>query len=326
LLRLWRSPFSLALLLPALVLYLAVVRRTSSTLAAGLAAAAAGAAAGLLGEGASEVTPALALRISWLAPGLWAVLGWVGALRNADRAALGLLLGGLALLALGSAGAPLDLHVSHLWYRLGIVLGVASLLGELVQRSAGASEAAAVAPLSRVLRAPRWLEGGLVALLLSGSPLAWWNPLRLDRVASASRSEESERLLRATRWVREHTAAEAVFLASPSYAPAVGVLAGRRVFQAPSLLPSRDDARRGAIVSRLLNEGLERQAAGHLGLTHVFAGPGDQSGERPWLPRTPSTALRLLHSDRWGFRVYEIEARPAAASRESGASRPPRDP
>jgi hypothetical protein len=127
--------------------------------------------------------------------------------------------------------------------------------------------------------------------------------------------------------VREHTPPDSIFLASPSYAPAVGVLAGRRVFRAPSLVPSSDDGRRQAIVGRLLNQGLERQAAWHLGLTHVFAGPGDTSGVRPWLPPNPSTALRLVHSDRWGFRVFEIDARPAAApSGETATPRPPRDP
>ena len=113
-------------------------------------------------------------------------------------------------------------------------------------------------------------------------------------------------------WIREHTSPDAVFLASPDYASAVATLAGRRVFRAPNLASVPATARRPAIERRLLWKGLERRAAERLGLTHVFAGPGDWSGHRPWLPLQQSSALRTLHSDRWGFRVYEIQPAPAA--------------
>ena len=131
--RIWQDPFALTLLPLAAVPYLALCRWLRGTLAPSVAAICIGLAYAGLGEDASHFSPTRALEVAIVAPGFWGVLGWTGALRHVNRPALGLLVSGLLLLALGAAGLPLDLDICHAWYRLGIVLGVVPLLEELVE-------------------------------------------------------------------------------------------------------------------------------------------------------------------------------------------------
>jgi hypothetical protein len=304
---LWRQPVPMFLLpLPAAVA-LGIAHRTRSVVSGQvwvpLALSLIGlAVAGLTSDG-SRFSLGHALREAWLAPGLWTLVGWVGAVRRPRGPALGFLAAGLVQFTLGSTLLSLEPAWCGAWYRVGLVLGTAALLQELLEPAArrflprgglGASSPRAL------------VEGLLVAALLSGSTLMWWNPHRADTVMSASTLGESPRLLAAMQWIRDSTPTRAGFLASPQYGTAITVLTGRRVFRAPSLTVTPNDARRRAIERRLLWRSLERRPAKRLGITHVFVGPGDRAGDGGWAPDQPSSALALLHSDHWGFDVYAL--------------------
>jgi hypothetical protein len=233
----------------------------------------------------------------------WFFLGYWGLVRHRDPTASALVCGGGALTLL-SAFHPLDVWGAHALYRMGLILASA--------RPARAIAGLAADALAR--RYPRLGGSGdlgaalLVLLLVPGSALAWWDPSRQDEIARASVEPLSASVDGAMAWVRNHTSPEAVFIASPDYAPSVAVLGARRILRAPALAKTADDERR-ARLERLTLSGVPPAALLRLyGVTHVLVAPGDF---RSYGLRAPEDlgrreGFRLLYEDREGRRIYAV--------------------
>ena len=74
--------------------------------------------------------------------------------------------------------------------------------------------------------AERLPGAAVVALVLAGGLLAWWDPPKIDVIARESLEPLPEPLVEAMDWMRTRTAPEAAVLAADEYAPAVSVMAG----------------------------------------------------------------------------------------------------
>jgi hypothetical protein len=148
----------------------------------------------------------------------------------------------------------------------------------------------------------------VVALVLAGGFLAWWDPVRTDPIARGSLEPMSETLMDTMQWLRTHTPREAVFLADDDYAAAIPVLAGRRVLRAPLLLAAPDEERR----LRLQRTVLAGRPSGALlqryGLRYVFVAPGQFRAEGIVDPADLDrlSGLRLVYENGKGMRVYEV--------------------
>jgi hypothetical protein len=148
----------------------------------------------------------------------------------------------------------------------------------------------------------------LVALLVPGSFLAWWDPTRIDGVAGASVPGLTHAVYDVTTWIRDHTPATAVVLASEDYAPTVAVLSGRRLLRAPTLSEPADEWRRIRAQAAVLEGRDPQKYVARYGVTYVLIAPSEfaQHGlAKPEdLDRLAQLRLRYRHAE--GFRVYEI--------------------
>lgn len=237
--------------------------------------------------------------------GAWLPLGVWGLLRSQDPSSRALSAGGgLAVLA-GLFG--FDVWGAHALYRMGLILASSGPVGALAASLAEALSRRQI--LGRWGTRPGIATGLMILATVPGSFLAWWHPNRQDLVAEASLEPLSSSLLQAMAWVKSATAPDAVFLASPEYAPTIAVLTGRRVLRAPTLATAPDDERR-LRAERLVLSGLEGPALfERYGLTHVFIAPGDF---RSYGIRAPEDLegrgrLVLRYADAEGRRVYELE-------------------
>lgn len=267
--------------------------------ACGLATLAASAAGGP-GTGGTILARVVALTLD---QGPWLPIAALGMRLRRDPAAVALAVaGGASALAFPDPWPGLGL------YRLGLLLGAVPLLLEAGQ---------GLWPAQPALAARRVLALTLAAA--TGSAFVWWDPVRIDRVAEASAPAIAVRLEEAMREVRARTPPHAVVMASPAYAPAVLVLAGRRVLRVPALLRQPDESRRGRL-ERFVVAGRE---AGELrsayGLTHVFVAPGDYRDLGLAAPEdlVGRGGLRVLYADAEGFRLLEL---PRGAGADGGAS------
>jgi len=268
----------------------------------GAALTAALALAGLLAPApANRLAAADAVLLLTLDQGLWLALGAFGLLRAPDAASRGLVAGGaIAVLASAIAGCG-GAFAGYALLRVGLLLasasGLAALpaLPELTQRFPG-------------VPAPRAALAALLALLLPGSFLVWWDPPRMDPLARGSQEAISPALAPLMAFIRDGTPKDAVFVASPDYAPSVAVFGARRVLRAPSLLVTADDSRRqraeGAL---LLGRPLPPGADAH-GARFLLLAPGDFRSRgiaRPEdLEGRPGFVTR--YADAAGYRVYEV--------------------
>ena len=240
-------------------------------------------------------------QMPWIAIGAW------GALRRRDEASRLFVFGGGGLAIAASLGAPVDDWVARCFLRVGLLLGsslaiweVAPKLGRVVQG------------LPRVQRygfEPRNL--GVAALLfvtLPGSFLVWWNPVGLDPVAEASLEPFPQSLETAMSFIRRETPADAVFLASPSYAPQLVVRTGRRVLRADGLADPLDRDRRISAERPLLARRPLPARAAALGVDYVFAAPGDFKARRVESPEELAgyPGLERIYVDGFRFHVFRI--------------------
>jgi hypothetical protein len=240
--------------------------------------------------------------------GPWLALALVGARRGLDGATAALLGGGLLVIA---CGLPLgvDPWRAQASYRLGLILAAAGPLQHVATR---VGETLVQYRSLRHLAAERVGIAALLLLFVPGSFLARWDPPRLDPRARASLEPLSTNLRAAMERIRKETAADGVFLASPEYAPAVAVLAGRRVLLAPTLIASPADLERRVRAERLALSGADPGGLGQLyGLRYVLITPGDfrQHGIAGPSELADRASFRLLFTAQGGFHVYEIAAR-----------------
>ena len=300
---LWRRPES-ALVLPVLVAAalglarLRVVGRMWPVLAAVVAA----------GAAALPVLPprlgfADTLLLITFDQSAWLFLGGYGLARRGDPAARALTVAGLGLLIAHAASAPVDAVVAHALYRLGLLLGAAPIVAELCARAGEwlASRWQRFEPSSAGVAA-------LVALLVPGSFLAWWDPTKTDPVAGASVPALAGALYEVTDWIRHETPPAAVVLASEDYAPAVAALAGRRVLRAPTLLEPPDEWRRLRAQAAVLEGRDPQKHVARYGVTFVLIAPGEFAQHGLTTPEDLDARahLRLRHKHPEGYRVYEI--------------------
>jgi hypothetical protein len=301
---LWSRP-ELAVALPFLValgLLLARLRaaeRLWPLLAAGLAALAAAVPSSPTRPGTAET-----LLVLTLDQGPWLFLGVYGLLRRGDPAARSLAGAGLLLLLAQTVFASVDAFAGQALYRLGLLLGAVPVVADLCARAG-----AWLAERTRHGSEPAAMgAAALVALLVPGSFLAWWDPTRIDGVAGASVPGLTHAVYDVTTWIRDHTPATAVVLASEDYAPTVAVLSGRRLLRAPTLSEPADEWRRIRAQAAVLEGRDPQKYVARYGVTYVLIAPSEfaQHGlAKPEdLDRLAQLRLRYRHAE--GFRVYEI--------------------
>jgi hypothetical protein len=294
----WRHPEATALLplLVAAALVLGrqdVARRAWPLLAAvlALAAAALPGADEPLGLGASVL-------LLTLDQGAWLLLGGYGLSRDRDPAARALAAAG-AMQVAWTALTSGDPFAGHALYRIGLLLGAAGIAARLAAR---AGEALAK-------RVPGEIGAAVLVLaLVPGSFLAWWDPTRLDGAASASVVPVSGAIAEVMRWIDRETPPGAVVLASPDYAPAVAVLAGRRLLRAPTLAEPLDEWRRLRAESAVLTGRDPQKYVARYGVSFVLVAPtefGEHGLTRPEdLDAHAHFRLRYRHPE--GYRVYQL--------------------
>ena len=149
--------------------------------------------------------------------------------------------------------------------------------------------------------------GAIVAVVLAGAFVTWWDPPRMDPLARTSLEPIPDGLADAMDWIRSSTDPQGVFMAGEDYAPAVAVLGGRRVLRAPTLLTAADEERRlraerAVLAGRRVDDLLRRY-----GVRYLLLAPGQFRDHRlaePW--PIESAGLALLYSNPSGLRVYEL--------------------
>jgi hypothetical protein len=266
----------------------------------------------LRGERAGGALPGLEVPLLLtFAQGLWMFLAWVGLWRRPDPTAVALVLCG-AILVVVAGVRGFDPWGSHGLYRLGLLLAATAPLQHLARKlGALAIERwpGLARPVDGTSGAERLGLAVLLAVTLPGSFLVWWDPARLDTVARDSMEPISPVLRETMRWIRDETPADAVFLASAEYAPALPALSGRRVLRAPSLASASDDDLRVRLERQVLAGRDPGALAARFGLSHVFVTPGDfrDRGIRAPEELGERAALRLLHVNAEGYRVYALE-------------------
>jgi hypothetical protein len=302
---LWSHPEEALLIAPLAGLALAAARLRPRGLAA-LLAAALPLAALLAPRPATSLSIGDAALLLTLDQGAWLALAALALRLGADSISLGLCGGGAATVLLSSLLGTGGGFAGHALYRLGLLLASATALSTLLREPAegwrGFFRRFPGRDPERVGLAL------LLALAVPGSFLLWWDPPRTDPVARASLEPTSPALAPVMRYIRQDAPRDAVFVASPDYAPAVAVFGRRRVLRAPSVLVTADDERRqraeGAI---LAGRPLPSGADGH-GARFVLLAPGDFKARgitRPEdLEGRPGFATR--YADAAGYRVYEL--------------------
>ncbi|MET0554434.1 MAG: hypothetical protein ABW221_15425, partial [Vicinamibacteria bacterium] len=233
--------------------------------------------------------------------GPWLLLGAYGLWRHGDPAARALVAGGAAGVA-WSALAAGDPFAGHALYRVGLLLSAAPVVALLAERAGGVLAA-------RLPGEPASL--GAAALVLACVPascLAWWSPDRLDGAAHASLTPVSAETAEVMRWIDRETPREAVVLASPDYAPAVAVLAGRRLLRAPSLAQPLDEWRRLRAEAAVLEGRDPLKYVARYGVSFVLVAP-NEFGEYGLTGAAPLDAhgrFRLRYQHPEGYRVYQL--------------------
>ncbi|MCU0241089.1 MAG: hypothetical protein MUF51_01545 [Vicinamibacteria bacterium] len=253
-----------------------------------------------------------ALRLITFDQGLWAVLGAIGLWRGRDRLARTLAASGATLLLGCGVWPPLcDAWLAHALLRLGLILAASAPLLSMAEK-------AGMYVQSRV----RWLAAaaprriGIAALIISAAPssfVANWDAIRLDPTLLASAERLSSRLTRAMTWIAQNTPQDAVFAASPAYAPTVAILGGRQVLRAPTLAVARDDERRTRLTQTLIRNKPWGRAAEHYRLMYLFLTPGDfgELGLQGPEQMAGRPGLREVYRDEEGYRVFALDPRQA---------------
>jgi hypothetical protein len=301
---LWAMPASGVAVAAAIAMTLAAGRWLPSR--TGMAAGAFAAIACVLVVGASlPLAPADVAGVLILDALPWVALGLIGLWSRRDPAALGLAAGGVAAILLAACGLA-DGVAATAVYRAGLLLGAAPVIADFADRAAGAFRL----PLPRE-RA--WSPDGpavlgtIVAVILAGAFVTWWDPPRMDPLARTSLEPIPDGLADAMGWIRSSTDPQGVFMAGEDYAPAVAVLGGRRVLRAPTLLTAADEerrlrAQRAVLSGRRVDDLLRRY-----GVRYLLLAPGQFRDHRlaePWA--IESAGLALLYSNPSGLRVYEL--------------------
>lgn len=300
---LWGRP-DVAIALPLLVAaVLGLARLRFAGRAWPLIAAALVVAAGALPALAPRLMLADALMLLTLDQGAWLFLGVYGLLRRGDAAARALTVAGAVLVTAHGAGAPTDAFTGHALYRLGLLLGAAPLVADLCERAGRW-----LASRFRRLDASSAGAAALMALLVPGSFLAWWDPTKIDSVAGASVPGLAGALYEVTDWIRNETPPSAVVLASGDYAPAVAALGGRRVLRAPTLSQPADEWRRIRAQAAVLEGRDPQKYVARYGVTYVLIAPSEFAEHGLTGPKdlVALDHFRLRYEHPEGYRVYEI--------------------
>jgi hypothetical protein len=299
---LWAHPSGALAFLAAAVGALLLGRGSRRAAAGGLLLLA---VAGFLSWPAAQppADPSGLLRALLTAPWPWPVLAAVGLWRGRDPGARWCLGLGAASVLAGLAGCPLDPWPGRALWRLGLVLAGAQVLERIF------GSLAARLATGRCRPAPGAGLSLLLLLAVPGSFATTWNPYDLDPVAESSAEPMSPSVAQTAAWMRVHLPADAIVVASASYAPAVVIHGQRRVLRAPGLDAAPDDLRRRRLERALFESSAAgRQNARRYGVTHVLVGPGDArlwgfSGSAP-SPLPPR--LQPLASPAPGFTVYAL--------------------
>jgi len=234
----------------------------------------------------------------WLALAVWGL--WRGAWVVAR-----VLVAAGAGLVLAGAVWPIDPWGGHAVYRLGILLAACGPVDFLTRRAG--EWLAALPSLSRCRDARRLGLAALIAALVPGSFLAWWNPMPLDPIAEASVYPEASRIAAVMQWIRASTPKDAVFLAPPAYGPDIAVLAGRRVLRAPLMGEAQDEVRRQRVERQVLAGRRPQGPLDYYNLRYVLLPPqgfpelGVRGSED--LEGRAGFALRYAADE---FRIYEL--------------------
>jgi hypothetical protein len=241
---------------------------------------------------------------------LWLLVGLAGLVRSRDPAACALYAGGSLVVLMRALGGPGDAWAGASLARLGLVLGATAWLAEVGPTLAPARLPERTFRLSARLGlvAERLPSAAIVALVLAGGFLAWWDPPRTDPVAKESLEPVPEALLEAMEWMRARTPRESSVLAAEDYAAAVSVLGGRRVLRAPGLLTAPDEERRLRLQRAALAGHPPAALLQRYGLRYVFIAPGQFREDGLAQPEDLEGrgAFRLAYSNAKGMRVYEI--------------------
>ena len=266
----------------------------------------------LLGRGGPDLGLADTAWALTLDSHLWLVLGALGLRRTRDPAASALVGGGALLALVRSAGGPGDVWAGAAFCRLGLVLAAAAEIEAIASGLASAFDDRFRGAMARLGLVPdRLPQAVVVALVLAGGFLAWWDPVRTDPIARASLEPVSETLMDTMGWLRTHTPAEAVILADDDYASAIPVLAGRRVLRAPLLLAASDEERRLRLQRTVLAGRPTAALLQRYGLRYVFIAPGQFRSEGVVDPEDLDRldGLRLVYENGKGMRVYEVRSK-----------------
>jgi len=263
----------------------------------------------LLGRRGPALGPADTLWALTLDGHVWFVLGAVGLWRRRDPAAVAMVAGGALLACVRAAGGPGDVWAGAAFCRLGLVLAAAQETEAIVPGLMSRLSERRRRAVARLKMVPERLpQAALVALVLGGGFLAWWDPVRTDPIARASVEPVSDALVESMLWLRAHTPPEAVILADGDSAAAIPVLAGRRVLRAPALLTAPDDERRLRLERGVLAGRPSPALVQRYGLRYVFIAPGQFQAAGIVDPRDLDRldGLRLAYENAKGVRVYEI--------------------
>jgi len=316
----WSHPETALLLIPVVGAVLAAgrlpLRGTGATVVCLLPLG----AMALAPAAAPSLGPASSVLLLTLDQVPWLVLGALGLRRGADAPTRALVVGGAGLVLLGAWRPGWDQWGGYTLYRLGLLLASVGPTLDLAERAGrGLKRLPALSGM-----APRPLgTAALVLAFVPGSALAWWS-LSLDPMGEASLQPPSQNVGRVMAWIRTETPPDAVFVAGPTYAPQVAVLAGRRVLRAPGLGPATADDGRRRRMERIVLAGRDPGRLGRLyGLRYVLVAPGDfrdQGIEHPAdLISRPGLRPRFLGPG--GLSVFEIVGKPAGGSRQQGRAR-----
>lgn len=295
----WERPGALLCLVPLVAAVLVLGRgrrmpRFGFVLALGLVVA----WAKMVPHEGSSRGPATALMALTLDQGPFALLAAWGIRRGIDGSTWVFLVGGGGLLASAHAGHfNLDPWCGQALYRLGLLLAscgpVSSAARFLAQRLKARPTGVDPANLGIAL---------LVAVAAPTSAVVWWDPGKLDAVASDSFKPVSTNLEQIMDWIRLGTEPEAVFVANSDYAPLIAVLGGRRVLSAPSLVAPQDQALRRHVHKAALTGRDPDRLLARYGIRYVFAGPGEWGLKGP--VDAEARGLRRVFLGAGGIAVY----------------------
>lgn len=308
---LWARPGPSVLWVLTLAALLAAARARAIWITTAVAAA--GAALWLaLGHRGPALGPVEALLAITLDQHVWLAAGLLGIWRTRDRAAAALCGLGALLALLRASGGPGDVWAGAAFVRAGLLLGTALWLDEVSPRLVSPMPEAARRAFEWLRFSPPHVPTAVaLAVVLTGSLLTWWDPVRTDPWARASLEPVPEALAQAMQWLREHTPPGACVLAHDDYAAAVSVLGGRRVLRAPGLVHPVDEERRLRLQRGVFAGDPPPALRERYGLTYVFLGPGQFREEGIEEPEDLERrgGVRLAYANAKGMRLYEIVGR-----------------